>query len=183
MRGGEAPVCTACDSHTRERSSCGRSVLRQEKPPYFATTFRQKVHLFAPFLDSKVAPGASFWPFRANSCFYSKNAPHLESAITLGVFVQMFATANCSGGTPKKVSNNILLDPSRKTIFRSTGEIGVRKNLHWGLFGKICYSICQTVTFFRGSETNKGKLMGVNGACIWIPSASAKTFFLERALV
>ena len=32
----------------------------------------------------------------------SKNAPHLESAITLGVFVQMFATANCSGGTPKK---------------------------------------------------------------------------------
>ena len=61
---------------------------------------------------------------------YSKNAPHLESAITLGVFVQMFATANCSGGTPQKVSNNILLDPTRKTIFRSTGEIGVRKNLH-----------------------------------------------------
>ena len=48
---------------------------------------------------------------------HSKNAPHLESAITLGVFVQMFATANCSGGTPKKVSNNISLDPSRKTIF------------------------------------------------------------------
>ena len=61
---------------------------------------------------------------------YSKNAPHLESAITLGVFVQMFATANCSGGTPKKVSNNILLDPSRKTIFRSTGEIGVSDELH-----------------------------------------------------
>ena len=61
---------------------------------------------------------------------YSKNAPHLESAITLGVFVQMFATANCSGGTPKKVSNNILLDPSRKTIFRSTGEIGVSEQLH-----------------------------------------------------
>ena len=60
----------------------------------------------------------------------SKNAPHLESAITLGVFVQMFATANCSGGTPKKVSNNILLDPSRKTIFRSTGEIGVSNELH-----------------------------------------------------
>ena len=60
----------------------------------------------------------------------SKNAPHLESAITLGVFVQMFATANCSGGTPKKVSNNILLDPSRKTIFRSTGEIGVSDELH-----------------------------------------------------
>ena len=33
---------------------------------------------------------------------YSKNAPHLESAITLGVFVQMFATANCSGAAPKK---------------------------------------------------------------------------------
>ena len=33
---------------------------------------------------------------------YSKNAPHLESAITLGVFVQMFAAANCSGGTPQK---------------------------------------------------------------------------------
>ena len=61
---------------------------------------------------------------------HSKNAPHLESAITLGVFVQMFATANCSGGTPKKVSNNILLDPSRKTIFRSTGEIGVSNELH-----------------------------------------------------
>ena len=59
-----------------------------------------------------------------------KNAPHLESAITLGVFVQMFATANCSGGTPKKVSNDILLDPSRKTIFRSTGEIGVSDELH-----------------------------------------------------
>ena len=60
----------------------------------------------------------------------SKNASHLESAITLGVFVQMFATANCSGGTPKKVSNDILLDPSRKTIFRSTGEIGVSNELH-----------------------------------------------------
>ena len=41
------------------------------KTPYFATTFRQKVHLFAPFLDSKVAPGASFWPFPANFCFYA----------------------------------------------------------------------------------------------------------------
>ena len=61
---------------------------------------------------------------------YSKNAPHLESAITLGVFVQMFATANCSGGTPQKVSNNVLLDPSRKTIFQSTGEIGVSDELH-----------------------------------------------------
>ena len=60
----------------------------------------------------------------------SKNAPHLESAITLGVFVQMCATANSSGGTPKKVSNDILLDPSRKTIFRSTGEIGVSEQLH-----------------------------------------------------
>ena len=69
VRGGEAPVCTACDSHTRERSGCGRSVLREETF-YFATTFRQKVHFFAPFLDSKVAPGASFWPFWTNSCFY-----------------------------------------------------------------------------------------------------------------
>ena len=61
---------------------------------------------------------------------HSKNAPHLESAITLGAFVQMFATANRSGGTPKKESNNILLDPSRKIIFRSTGEIGASDELH-----------------------------------------------------
>ena len=50
-----------------------------------------------------------------------------KSAITLGVFVQTLSTVYCSGGTPQKVSNNILLDPTRKTIFRSTGEIGVRK--------------------------------------------------------
>ena len=49
VRGGEAPVCTACDSHTRERSGCGRSVLREENPPILPLLFAKKFTFWRHF--------------------------------------------------------------------------------------------------------------------------------------
>ena len=68
--GGVKLPCARLAIRIRESGAAVDDLSSVKKPPYFATTFRQKVRLFAPFLDSKVAPGASFWPFRANSCFY-----------------------------------------------------------------------------------------------------------------
>ena len=51
------------------------------------------------------------------------------------------------------MSDDILLDTTRKTIFRSKSEIVLSDELHWGLFGKICNSISQKTTLFKNSKS------------------------------
>ena len=71
MRGGEAPVCTACDSHTRERSGCGRSVLRQENPPILPLLFAKKFTFLRHFWTRRWRPelrSCSFGPTLVSIC-------------------------------------------------------------------------------------------------------------------
>ena len=61
---------------------------------------------------------------------HSKNAPHLSPRSLWGYLYKRSPQRTVVGVPPKKVSNNNLLDPSRKTTFRSTDEIGVSNELH-----------------------------------------------------
>ena len=64
VRGGEAPVCTACDSHTRERTGCGRSVLRHENPPILPLLFAKKFAFLRHFLTRRWRSELRSGPFR-----------------------------------------------------------------------------------------------------------------------